>query len=112
MKERILKFAETLDHSSKAIQIASGAAELAVDAMKNCITNAQILVDEITLLNSALKDKDAEISKLQSELATCREENQRLWDENTSIRALNDAANKKYIAEHSCGHSDSCECSN
>ena len=101
MKDKILKFAETLDHSAKAIQIASGSAELAVEAMKNCITNAQILVDEIKLLNSSINDKDAEISKLQSELALCREENQRLWNENTSIRALNDAANKKYIDEHS-----------
>ena len=100
MKNRLLKFAESLDHTSKAIQIASGSAELAVDAMKKCITDAQILVDEVTLAKHTIDEKDAEISKLQSELAQCREENQRLWDENVSIRANLDAANKKYIDQH------------
>lgn len=100
MKNRLLKFAESLDHTSKAIQIASGSAELAVDAMKKCIIDAQILVDEVTLAKHTIDEKDAEISKLQSELARCREENQRLWDENVSIRANLDAANKKYIESH------------
>ena len=101
MKNRLLKFAESLDHTSKAIQIASGSAELAVEAMKKCITDAQIIIDEVTLAKHTIDEKDAEISKLQSELARCREENQRLWDENVSIRVNLDAANKKYIAEHS-----------
>lgn len=100
MKNRLLKFAESLDHTSKAIQIASGSAELAVEAMKKCITDAQILVDEVTLAKHTIDEKDAEISKLQSELARCREENQRLWDENVSIRANLDDANKKYIESH------------
>jgi regulator of replication initiation timing len=100
MKNRLLKFAESLDHTSKAIQIASGSAELAVEALKKCITDAQILVDEVTLAKQTIDEKDAEISKLQSELARCREENQRLWDENVSIRAHLDAENKKYIESH------------
>ena len=100
MKNRLLKFAESLDHTSKAIQIASGSAELAVDAMKKCITDAQILVDEVTLAKHTIDEKDAEISKLQSELARCREENQRLWDENTKIRRDMDIAAKTYLEQH------------
>lgn len=100
MKNRLLKFVESFDHTSKAIQIASGSAELALDAMKKCVIDAQILVDEVTLAKHTIDEKDAEISKLQSELAQCREENQRLWDENVSIRANLDAANKKYIESH------------
>ena len=101
MKSNLTKFAESLELASKSVQTTAMSAIVAEEALKQAIINAQILIDEVTLAKHTIEKKDAEISKLNSELAIVREENQKLWDENQSIRANLDAANKKYIAEHS-----------
>lgn len=101
MKSNLTKFAESLELASKSVQTTAMSAVVAEEALKQAIINAQILIDEVTLAKHTIEKKDAEISKLNSELAIVREENQKLWDENQSIRANLDAANKKYIAEHS-----------
>lgn len=101
MKSNLTKFAESLELASKSVQTTAMSAVVAEEALKQAIINAQILIDEVTLAKHTIEKKDAEISKLNSELAIVREENQKLWDENQSIRANLDDANKKYIAEYS-----------
>lgn len=100
MKSNLTKFAESLELASKSVQTTAMSAVVAEEALKQAIINAQILIDEVTLAKHTIEKKDAEISKLNSELAIVREENQKLWDENQSIRANLDDANKKYIDQH------------
>ena len=100
MKSNLTKFAESLELASKSVQTTAMSAVVAEEALKQAIINTQILLDEVALTKQTIEKKDAEISKLNSELAIVREENKKLWDENQSIRANLDAANKKYIEQH------------
>lgn len=100
MNEVLTKFAKSLELASKSVQTTAMSAVVAEEALKQAIINAQILIDEVTLAKHTIEKKDAEISKLNSELAIVREENHQLWDENQSLRAHLNATNKKDIDQH------------
>ena len=100
MLEREKELRNAFDSVSQAISAINNLISVLTNLQKTAYNEIAGFLKECGEIKEELNRKDAEISKLNSDLAIVRQENQRLWDENTSIRKEMDNHNKKVIKSY------------
>lgn len=100
MLEREKELRNAFDSVSQAISAIDNLTSVLINLQKTAYNEIANFLEECGEIKEELNRKDAEISKLNSDLAIVRQENQRLWDENVSIRKEMDNHNKKVIKSY------------